>query len=165
VNGSTQVPDGIADGARIPLWIRLVAPVFEWWLAAGMWAGPNGLITIRGRTSGRPRTNGVAIVEISGRRWVWCPWGEPQWVHNLRAAQRATITKGRRKVEVTATELDPQERVAFHRDFLGPKVRSIPFGRTFIRIVDGVDVNRPEEAAKGRPVFELRRMQGEIVVD
>jgi hypothetical protein len=33
--------------------------------------------------------------------------------------------------------------------------RGIPFGMTFIRIVDGVDLKDPEEAAEGRPVFEL----------
>jgi hypothetical protein len=38
---------------------------------------------------------------------------------------------------------------------LGPLARSIPFGVTFIRMVDGVDVNEPEEAAEGRRVFEL----------
>ena len=59
----------------------------------------------------------------------------------------------------SVSQIDPDERVAFHHDFLGPKVRCIPFGRTFIRIVDGVDVNRPpEEAATGRPVFELQQV-------
>ncbi|MDQ6790679.1 MAG: nitroreductase family deazaflavin-dependent oxidoreductase, partial [Candidatus Dormibacteraeota bacterium] len=38
--------------------------------------GPNGLITIRGRKSGLPRTTPVAIIEVSGRRWVWAPWGD-----------------------------------------------------------------------------------------
>jgi hypothetical protein len=56
---------------------------------------------------------------------------------------------------MTATELGPEERVQFFRDVLGPLARSIPFGVTFIRMVDGVDVNEPEEAAEGRRVFEL----------
>jgi deazaflavin-dependent oxidoreductase (nitroreductase family) len=148
--------DQIASGAHIPAKIRLFAPIFEVLLSAGVPVGPNALITIRGRKSGLPRTNGVAIIAVANRRWIWCPWGEPQWVHNLRAAGRATITVRRRREEVTATELDPTERVGFFRDSFGPFVRSIPFGRTFIRIVDGVDVNRPpEEIAEGRPVFEL----------
>ena len=142
--------------ARIPLMIKLFAPILEALLAAGAWLGPNGLITIRGRRSGRDRSNGVAIIAISGRRWVWCPWGEAQWVRNLRAAGRATISQRGRKEEVIATELDTTQRIAFHKDFYGPRVRAIPFGRTFIRMVDGVDVDRPpEEAATGRPVFEL----------
>jgi hypothetical protein len=76
-------------------------------------------------------------------------------VRNLRAAGRATITVRRRTEEVTATELDPTERVAYFRDVLGPLARSIPFGVRFIRIVDGVDLNDPVAAADGRRVFEL----------
>jgi deazaflavin-dependent oxidoreductase (nitroreductase family) len=117
--------------------------------------GFNGLITIRGRKSGLPRTTPVAIIEVGGGRWVWAPWGEVQWVRNLRAAGRATITVRRRREEVTATELDPTERVGYFRDVLGPLARSIPFGVRFIRIVDGVDLDDPVEAAEGRPVFEL----------
>src|SRR6266487_6057763 len=83
------------------------------------------------------------------------PGGEVQWVRNLRAACRATITVRRRKEEVSATELDPAQRVGFFRDILGPVARGIPFGVWFIRIADGVDLDYPVEAAEGRPVFEL----------
>ena len=148
--------DRIGRAAAAPRWVTFWGPLAKVLLAAGVPMGPNALITIRGRKSGLPRTTGVAIISVAGRRWIWCPWGEVQWVRNLRAAGRATITVRRRKEEVTATELDPTQRVAFFRDILGPLARGIPFGVAFIRIVDGVDVNRPpEETAEGRPVFEL----------
>jgi deazaflavin-dependent oxidoreductase (nitroreductase family) len=117
--------------------------------------GFNGLITIRGRKSGLARTTPVAIIDVSGRRWVWAPWGEVHWVRNLRAAGRATITVRGRNEAVRAAELDRAQRVGFFRDILGPLARSIPFGVAFIRIADGVDLNRPVEAAQGRRVFEL----------
>jgi deazaflavin-dependent oxidoreductase (nitroreductase family) len=139
-----------------PRWVfSFFNPIFKFLLAAGVPMGPNGLITIRGRKSGLPRTTPVAIIEVSGRRWVWAPWGEVQWVRNLRAAGSATITVRRRKEEVRATELDPTQRVEFFRDILGPLARGIPFGVWFIRTVDGVDLDRPLEAAEGRRVFEL----------
>ena len=97
----------------------------------------------------------MAIITVSGRRWVWAPWGDVHWVRNLRAAGRATINVRGRKEEVRATELDPAQRVAFFRDILGPFARSIPFGVRFIRIVDGVDLDDPVAAAEGRRVFEL----------
>jgi hypothetical protein len=87
---------------------------------------------------------------------VWCPWGDVQWVRNLRAAGRATITVRRREQDVTATELDATQRVGFFRDVLRPLARGIPFGFQFIRLVDGVDLNDPVAAADGRRVFELR---------
>jgi deazaflavin-dependent oxidoreductase (nitroreductase family) len=142
-------------GAAAPRWISFFTPIARFVLAAGMPLGFSALITISGGKSGLPRTTPVAIIEVSGRRWIWAPWGEVHWVRNLRAAGRATITVRRREEEVSATELDPAERIAFFRDFLGPLARSIPLGVWFIRAVDGVDLNDPVDAADGRPVFEL----------
>jgi deazaflavin-dependent oxidoreductase (nitroreductase family) len=144
---------------RAPWWVPLFNPLTKVLLATGVPLGPNGLITIRGRKSGLARTTPVAIIEVGDRRWVWAPWGEVQWVRNLRAAGRATITVRRRTQEVTATELDPTERVGYFRDVLGPLARSIPFGVWFIRIADQVDLDHPVEAAEGRPVFELHPLR------
>jgi len=138
-----------------PRWIRMFTPLTRPLLAAGLPLGFNGLLTVRGRKSGQPRTTPLAIITVSGRRHVWSPWGEVHWVRNLRAAGHATITVRGREEEVRVTELDPAERVAFFRDVVGPVARKIPFGMSFIRIVDGVDLNDPLAAADGRPVFEL----------
>ena len=144
-----------ASPAGAPPWVTVFTPIARLLLAARVPLGFNGLITIRGRTSGLPRTTPVAIIEVSGRRWIWAPWGEVHWVRNLRAAGGATVTVRGRKEEVRATELDRTERLAFFRDVLGPVARGMPFGVWFIRTVDGVDLDRPLEAADGRPVFEL----------
>jgi deazaflavin-dependent oxidoreductase (nitroreductase family) len=145
----------MARAARVPLQVSLFSPVLKMLLKARVPLGYNGLMTVRGRKSGLPRTAAVAIIPASGSRWVWAPWGEVHWVLNLRAAGRATINVRGRTEEVIATELDASERVAFFRDILGPVARGLPFGVTFIRLVDGVDINRPVEAAEGRVVFEL----------
>jgi deazaflavin-dependent oxidoreductase (nitroreductase family) len=145
----------IARTASVPWWVSIVGPIAKPLLAAGVPMGFNGLITIRGRVSGQPRTTPVAIIDVSGRRWVWSPWGEVHWVRNLRAAGGATITVRGRKEAVTATELDHDQRVVFFRDVLAPVARAIPFGVRFIRTVDGVDLDHPFEAAEGRSVFEL----------
>lgn len=146
-----------ASVARVPRSVSLFSPILKSLLIAGVPLGPNGLVTIRGRTTGLPRTTPLAIIAVAGRRWVWSPWGEVHWVRNLRAAGRATVSVRGRKDEVTATELDPKERVGFFRDVLEPLARSLPFGVVFVRVVDGVDVTRPVEAAEGRVVFELHR--------
>jgi deazaflavin-dependent oxidoreductase (nitroreductase family) len=151
MNTTTTPP----PAARAPRWVTMFTPISRPLLAAGVPLGFNGLITIRGRKSGDPRTTPIAIIDTSGRRWIWSPWGDVHWVRNLRAAGSATITVRGRKEDVTATELDPAERIAFFRDVLGPVARAIPFGTKFIRYADGVDLNRPIEAAEGRVVFEL----------
>ena len=147
--------DQTAAAGRVPWVVPLFNPIAKRLLAAGVPLGFNGLITIRGRKSGLPRTTAVAIIAVAGRRWVWCPWGDVHWVRNLRAAGHATISVRGRKEAIRAAELDPAERAAFFRDTLLPLARGIPFGVRFIRILDGVDLNHPAEAAEGRPVFEL----------
>jgi deazaflavin-dependent oxidoreductase (nitroreductase family) len=149
----------IGNAAGAPWWVTVFNPVARRVLATGVPLGFNGLITIRGRKSGLPRTTPVAIIDVAGRRWIWAPWGNVHWVRNLRVAGGAAITVRGRKEEVRATELDPTERVAFFRDTLGPVARGIPFGVRFIRIVDGVNINDPLEAAEGRPVFELHPLR------
>jgi deazaflavin-dependent oxidoreductase (nitroreductase family) len=141
--------------AKVPRWVGLFSPLLQALLRAGLPVGPNALITIKGRKSGLPRTAGVAIIEVGGRRWIWAPWGEVHWVRNLREAGRATLTRRGRTEEIRATELDAPERVGFFRDVLGPLARSIPGGMTFVRLIDQVDLNDPVEAADGRRVFEL----------
>src|SRR5215475_963438 len=87
---------------HLPGWVPWFNPIARRLLAAGVPMGPNALITVRGRRSGLPRTTPITIVEASGGRWVLAPFGEVSWVHNLRNAGRATITRRRRKEEVTA---------------------------------------------------------------
>src|SRR5262245_46594903 len=161
--GATRMSDRTGSVPGIPAvlptmppgWIFALAnPITKLLLAACVPLGFNGLITIRGRKSGLPRTTPVAIIEVSGRRWVWAPWGAVHWVRNLRAAGRATIAVRRREEEVIATELDAAERVGFFRDVLGSLARGS--GAWFVwvlRNVDGVDLDRPVEAAEGRRVF------------
>ena len=145
----------IRTAARAPRSVTAFGSVFRALLRAGIPLGFNGLITIRGRKTGQPHTSAVAIIDVSGRRWVWCPWGDVNWVRNLRAAGEATITVRRRSEIVRGRELDPAERVAFFRDVLGPVARGMRGGVWFIRTVDGVDLTDPVAAADGRCVFEL----------
>jgi deazaflavin-dependent oxidoreductase (nitroreductase family) len=156
--GSATSATSQAKALRVPRYVPLFNPITRSLLRAGVPLGMNGLLTIRGRTSGLPRTTPIAIIDAKDRRFVWCPWGESQWVQNLRAAGQATIGRDGHGELVRATELDATERVAFFRDIAGPAARRIPFGYWFIRIVDGTDLNHPTDAANGRVVFELHPM-------
>jgi len=143
---------------HVPRHVRLFGPVLKLLLQARVPLGPNRIVLIRGRKSGVIRPTPIAVLKVDGRRFIWAPWGEVQWVRNLRAAGEATIVEGGRHELVTATELDPQQRVEFFRDILAPFARRIPLGLgcPFVRLIDGVDLNHPVEAAEDRRVFELR---------
>ena len=140
---------------RAPRVTSIINVIAKPLLAAGVPLGYNGLLTVRGRKSGEARTTPLAVIEVGGRRWVWSPWGEVNWVRNLRAAGQARITVRQREQDVHAIELDPGQRVAFFRDTLAPFARRVRGGEWFLRTVDGVDVRDPETAAENRPVFEL----------
>jgi deazaflavin-dependent oxidoreductase (nitroreductase family) len=146
---------GQTKSTHIPWFVPFFNPIARRLLAAGVPMGPNVLITVRGRKSGLPRTTPLTIVAFSGRRWLMAPFGEVDWVRNLRAAGRTTITVRRRNEEVAAVELGYTEAVAFYRDVLGPRVQQTRIGAWIVRHLDKIDVNKPEQAAEGRPVFEL----------
>jgi deazaflavin-dependent oxidoreductase (nitroreductase family) len=140
---------------RVPRWVPYFNVIARPLLAAGVPMGPEVLLTIRGRTSGRPRTTPITLCESAGRRGLISPFGETHWVRNLRVAGRATISAGRRSEDVTAIELGPDEAAGFIRDVLAPHARRSRFGDWFVRSVDRIDYDDPVGAAKGRPVFEI----------
>lgn len=145
---------------RIPSFVGLFNPIAHRMLGVGIPLGPNALITIRGRKSGVDRTTPVALIEIGGKRWVAGTFGETHWVRNLRAAGEATLTVGRRREAVTATELGPVAAGEFFRDLLGPYVRHIPMGmgKWMIGSMLGAKdiLEDPIGAGERHPVFELR---------
>jgi deazaflavin-dependent oxidoreductase (nitroreductase family) len=150
----------VESKARVPSLVDLFNPIARRMLGAGLPMGPNALITIRGRKSGEPRTTPIAVIEIEGRRWVSSPFGDVNWVRNLRAAGEATLTIGRKQRAVTAIELSRDERIVFFRDQMGPFVRRIPLGlgRLILGSVLGAReiLDDPVGAAEKHPVFELR---------
>ena len=135
----------------VPLFNRLAKPL----LALGVPMGPDVLLTVRGRKTGVPRTTPVTICEYGDRRGFISPFGETQWVRNLRAAGRATIRFGRHREEVRAVELEEAAAAAFIRDVIAPIARGSRLGGWFVRHVDKIDIEQPEAAAVGRPVFEI----------
>ena len=140
---------------KLPRGISMFNKVAKPLLRAGMPMGYNGLLTTTGRKSGEPRTTALAIIERGGRRWVWSPWGEVNWVRNLRASGRASITVRKRSMDVRAVELDEAQRLGFFEHTLQPIADGIPGGRTLLKLLDGIDISDPARAAEGKVVFEL----------
>lgn len=155
---------------RAPALIRLSNPLTRKLLKIGMPMGPNVLMTVRGRSSGEPRSAAVGIVEIAGRRFVIGAYGPVQWVHNLRAAGEADIRVHGETVRVRGTELDRESALAFYRDTLPGYIAHFPWlGRLFAKALFGSVapeiLNNPERAAVVRPVFELQLVdQGQASV-
>lgn len=144
-----------------PAFVRYSNPLTRALLRLGVPMGPNLLLTVRGRTTGLPRTAPVAVVETEGRRLIIAAYGEVNWVRNLRAAGEADIEVHGRKVHVTATELSGADAKTFYGETMPAFVARFPrIGRLFARILFGLIgpevLNDPVRAAALHPVFELQ---------
>jgi deazaflavin-dependent oxidoreductase (nitroreductase family) len=143
---------------RVPALIPLLNPLIRRLLGAGLPFGPNVLLTVRGRSSGQPRTFPVAMLEHDGHRYVQSPFGEVNWVRNLRAAGTAIVSRGRDREEVDAVELGPEAAAPVLRDALAPQLRSrLPaavLGRYFDFRADSTLEEYVAEARR-HPMFEL----------
>jgi deazaflavin-dependent oxidoreductase (nitroreductase family) len=153
--------------AAVPLF-RAIGPLMRLVLRRGLPAGPNALLTVNGRVTGRPYSTPVAIWEFGGRRFVQASFGDVAWVRNLRASKDAVIRRGRWSLGVRATELSPAEagqlmhdalagfrRRRLLRMLLGPTVRppAAVLHRYRLRVDDHVEDYVAE--ARRHPLFEL----------
>ena len=134
-------------------------------LRAGVPMGPMILLTVRGRTTGQPRTTPVDLLERNDRRWLVATHGgaSSNWVRNLRAAGEGILTRGRRRQAVTAVELSPEAAGSVLKEVLGPRLASPVRGLVLRRTLDvAADSSLDDfiEEARRHPVFELSSRPG-----
>jgi deazaflavin-dependent oxidoreductase (nitroreductase family) len=112
------------------------------------------LLTVPGRSSGRPWSTPVSIVRMGEERWLVAPYGDRNWVKNARAAGSVELRRGRSRDRLAVDELAPDEAVPVLREYyrLGRVTR--PFF--------GVSLDSPDDEwlaeAPRHPVFRLRSL-------
>ena len=114
--------------------------------------GPSYLhiLTVRGRKSGEPRSTPVDVMDIDGRRYLVAPYGPVAWVHNIRAAGEAELTRGRTTERFTTRELPPQEAAPVLRVY----AKKVPVTRPYFEVKHDAPVDAFVPVALGKPVFE-----------
>jgi deazaflavin-dependent oxidoreductase (nitroreductase family) len=126
-------------------------------------AGPGNypmyLLTVRGRTSGLPRTVPIVLLEQQGKRYLAATYGSVNWVRNLRAAGEAILTRGRGAEAVTATELPLGEAAIVLRT----ETRRTPLARymagKFYGVTADASLETFERAVLTHPIFVLERKE------
>ena len=110
------------------------------------------LLTVTGRRTGKLWSTPVSIVRDGGERWLVAPYGERNWVKNVRAAGWVELQRGRRRERLEIEELAPEDAVPVLRRYyeLGRVTR--PF---FDVTLDSPDADWLAEAPC-HPVFRLR---------
>lgn len=116
-------------------------------------SGPGGtyLLTVPGRRSGAARSTPVTLVEEDGRRWLVAPYGEVAWVRNVRAAGKATLTRGGHTNEIAAREVDAEEAAPVLKLY----VTRVPITRPYFDVRPESDLSAFRAEAPRHPVFAI----------
>jgi len=142
---------------------RYVAPTARGEIAfmkAVLWMTRHGVslmgsrvLTVRGRTSGEPRSVPVNLLPLDGDHYLVAPRGTTQWVRNARAAGVAELRVGRRVQQVRLVEVPVDQRVPVLRVYLQR------WGWEVGRFVEGLTKTSTDAelaaAAPGMPVFRV----------
>ena len=150
-------------GTHVPRIVPIFNGLVGRLMRAGLPMGPNVLLTVRGRTSGLPHTFPVALLGSGGRLFVQSPYGEVNWVRNLRAAGEGVLARGRRRDEVDAVELSPDEGGSILHEAVAPYMRgrlTARFVQVFVPLGRHASVEDFIEHVRLHPMFELRPRGG-----
>jgi deazaflavin-dependent oxidoreductase (nitroreductase family) len=146
----------VAKPFRLPLFIRFGNLLTSALLRRGVKLGTNTLLTVPGRKSGLPRTTPVTVIEHDGRRYLQSPFGEVDWVRNLRAAGTATLTRGRHSETIPARELTAEEAAPILRAALAIAPAVI---RSYFDVTPDAPLDDLVREAGHHPFFELTGVQ------
>src|SRR3989449_10809949 len=82
-----------APPPKLPFYIPLFNHMIRSFLRLGVPMGYVGLLTVKGRKTGKTRRNPVGLFDYNGKRYPFSTFGDVNWVRNLRATRTATIRK------------------------------------------------------------------------
>jgi deazaflavin-dependent oxidoreductase (nitroreductase family) len=121
-------------------------------LRLGVKVGDNILLTVPGRKSGEPRTTPVTILHWNGERWLQSPFGEVNWVRNLRASGQATLTRGRRSESVAVVEQTPVEAAQVYKGTIASFPSMI---KAYFDVTPDSTIAEFEKEALRHPMFRV----------
>ena len=75
---------------------RLVNAVYASLTRHGRGAHYRHMLSVPGRKSGEIRSTPVDVMHVDGSPWVVAPYGEVNWVKNVRAAGSLRLSRGKR---------------------------------------------------------------------
>ena len=130
---------------------RIVNRLYGWYSAAGLPPSYMVVLTVRGRTSGRPRTTVVVTPEHAGHQYLVSMLGEgSSWVKNARANPDAQIRHGRVR-DVRLVEVPAAERAPVIKEY----VRIASSGRLHVPVEPDAPLPEFEAIADRYPVFRI----------
>jgi deazaflavin-dependent oxidoreductase (nitroreductase family) len=122
---------------------------------AGIAFGPMQLLTVAGRRSGQPRTFPIAVLPLTGGRYIIQAYPKAAWVANARAADTVTLTRGRRSSTVRLVEVPVDERRPLLREVVATSPASVGNRYVTTGLADAATPDAVAAAASRIAVFRI----------
>lgn len=143
----------MAKSYQVTFAVRMGNLITTTLLRAGVRLGGMALLTVHGRKSGVPRTTPITLGEHDGQRYLLAPFGDVNWVRNLRASGTGTLTRGRHTETITVVELTPQQAAPVLKRSLAGAPRFI---NNYFDVTPASSLQDFEREAPRHPVFLVR---------
>lgn len=141
---------------KLPGWLPAMNRVLKLLQRMGIVTGPVQVLTVPGRTSGRPRTTPVSPLTVNGRRYIVAALPQADWARNIRAAGLGELARGRVRRPVVLIEVEDLET---KRTVMAAFPHEVPGGVPFfvrLGLVERADPAQFAAASERVAVFEVR---------
>jgi deazaflavin-dependent oxidoreductase (nitroreductase family) len=126
--------------------------IMGWWAGLGLPPSLMAALEVRGRASGRTRSNPIVIVTLDGSRYLVSMLGaESEWVKNVDASNGDAIIRQGRRRPVHLAPVTSAERAPILREY----VRVATSGRTHFPLPVGAPLSEFEAVAERYPVYRI----------
>lgn len=130
-------------------------------LRLGLPMGPLRILETTGRISGQPRTTPVVLTTHEGESWLVSPFGDTDWVRNVRSQPNVHLVRLRRRQSVQLTEVAPDTAGPVLQTFLH-RFRLIPFVPPAFTAAAGSDLAAFLAEAPRHPVFHVSTVSARV---
>lgn len=110
----------MSDYRRAPwLYRKTVNPLMQFiYGRLGIRLRGGEVLTVRGRTTGKPYSAPIYPLTYNGQRYLVAPRGQTDWAKNLRVVKEGELSSGRHRERFVATEVPDAEKPPILRAYL-----------------------------------------------
>jgi len=124
-----------------------------WWSGLGLPPKFQAALEVRGRTSGRTRTNPIVVATVDSKHYLVSMLGpDSDWVKNVEAAHGDAIIRQGRRRRVHLLPVPPEARPPILREY----VRIARSGRRHFPISVGAPLSDFAAIAARYPVYQIQ---------
>jgi len=136
---------------RVRWLTRRVNAVFTWLAGRGRGKRYLHVLTVAGRRTGQPRSTPVDVMDVAGQRFLVAPYGEVNWVRNVRAAGSVRLSRAGDDTSWRAEEVHGLAAVPVLRQY----IRTVPVTRAYWEVAADAPDEELAAVVDRHPVFRL----------